>query len=80
MVASMSVVSFRVDRKIKEKMEKYKGKINWAEELRRFIEAKIRELEAEENLRRIISELEKMPFKTPSGFSRASVREDRDSS
>ncbi len=74
----MSVVSFRVDRKIKEKMEKYKGRINWAEELRRFVEAKIRELEAEENLQRIINELEKMPFKTPSGFSRASVREDRD--
>ncbi|WFO74818.1 CopG family transcriptional regulator [Desulfurococcaceae archaeon MEX13E-LK6-19] len=76
----MSVVSFKVKREIKEKMEKYKDRINWAEELRRFVEERIRELEAEENMRRVIEELEKIPVHAPQGFSKTSVREDRDSS
>ncbi len=74
----MSAVSFKVRTKIKEKMKKYKGRINWAEELRRFIEEKIRMLEAEENMKKIIEELDKIQAKTPPGFSGASVREDRD--
>jgi len=76
----MSVVSFKVRRDIKEKMRKYRDRINWAEELRRFVEEKIRELEARDNIERVIRELEKINIHTPAGFSKASVREDRDSS
>ncbi len=75
----MSVVSFKVRREIKEKMKKYKDRIKWAEELRKFVEEKIRELEAEENMENIVKELEKIHTKTPRGFSKKSVREDRDS-
>ena len=75
----MAVVSFKVRRELKEKMEKYKDKVNWAEELRRFLEAKIRELEAQDNMERVVKELEALPVGAPRGFASASVREDRDS-
>nr|WP_231656768.1 CopG family transcriptional regulator [Pyrodictium delaneyi] len=78
-VFALSVVSFKVRKEIKEKMEKYRDRVNWPEELRKFVEEKIRQLEAEENMQRIIEELEKIPVQTPSGFSKDSVREDRDS-
>ncbi len=78
-MACMSVVSFKVRREIKEKMKKYRDRINWSEELRRFVEERIRELEADENMRRIVRELEEISVRAPKGFSRASVREDRDS-
>ncbi len=75
-----SVVSFKVKREIKEKMEKYKDRVNWAEELRKFVEEKIRVLEAEENFKKIIDVLEKSDWSVPRGFSVESVRRDRDSS
>ena len=75
----MSVVSFRVRRELKEKMERFRDRVNWAEELSRFVEERVRELEAEENMERIIAELEKIPVEVPAGFSKAAVREDRDS-
>ncbi len=76
----MSVVSFKVKKEVKEKMEKYKDRINWAEELRRFVEEKIRMIEARENMERVIKELKSIKASVPAGFSKASVREDRDSS
>ncbi|ADN50965.1 hypothetical protein [Vulcanisaeta distributa] len=63
-----SVVSFKVRREIKEKMERFRDRINWAEELRRFVEERIRELEAKENIRHVIKELEKILISVPKGF------------
>ena len=63
-VVVLSVVSFKVRREIKEKMEEYRDRVNWAEE----------------NIRRVVAELERIPVQALAGFSRASVREDRDSS
>ncbi|ADY00260.1 transcriptional regulator, CopG family [Vulcanisaeta moutnovskia 768-28] len=74
-----SVVSFKVRKEVKEKMERYRDRVNWAEELGRFVEERIRELEAEENIKRVVEELEKIPISAPKGFSANSVREDRDS-
>ena len=74
-----SVVSFKVRRGVKEKMEMFKDRVNRAEELRRVVEERIRELEAEDNIRCIVEELEKIPISAPKGFSTNSVREDRDS-
>jgi len=76
----MRVVSFKVRREIKEKMERYKDRVNWTEELRRFVEDRIRRLEAEENIRKVIAILEKTPIEVPEGFAVRSMREDRDSS
>ncbi|BES82354.1 CopG family transcriptional regulator [Pyrodictium abyssi] len=73
------VVSFKVRREVKELMDKYRDRVNWAEELRRFVEEKIRQLRAEENLAEILEELRKAGWSVPKGFSVKSVREDRDS-
>ncbi|MGC9169674.1 MAG: CopG family transcriptional regulator [Thermoproteus sp.] len=75
----MAVVSFKVRREVKEKMARYKDRVNWAEELRKFVEERIRQLEAEENMERVLRELEAIPVEAPRGFSASSVREDRDS-
>jgi hypothetical protein len=40
----------------------------------------VRELEAEENFKRILNELEKVSWSVPKGFSVESMRKDRDSS
>ena len=73
------VVSFKVRREIKEKMIKYKGVVNWSEELRRFVEEKIKELEAKENFQLVMKELKTASWSVPKGFASKSVREDRDS-
>ncbi len=73
------VVSFKVRREIKKLMDKYRDKVNWAEELRRFVEEKIRQLEAEENFSEILRELSNASWSVPKGFAARSVREDRDS-
>jgi hypothetical protein len=56
----VSVFSVKIKRELKEKMEKYRDRVNWAEEVRGFIESKIRELKAEENYERILGELKKV--------------------
>jgi len=71
-------VSFRVPRELKEKMVSLRKYINWSEELRRFVENRIKEFERE----RVIEELEDIIRKTPpspKGTAVKYVREDRDS-
>jgi len=69
----------RVRRELKENMEKYRERVEWPEEVRRFIERRVRELEAEENFERVLEELKRASWSVPKGFSARSVREDRDS-
>jgi len=75
----MSVtISFKVPKELKEKMDQLRSHINWGEELRKFVEMRIKEFEqmkAIENLENIIKSLPK----TPSGTVASYVREDRDS-
>ncbi len=73
------VVSFKVRREVKRKMEAYKGRVNWGEELRRFVEEKIRELEAQDNIARVMEELKKAPWSTERGTAARLIRWDRDS-
>jgi hypothetical protein len=61
-------------------MEKYKDRVNRPEEVRGFIESRIRELEADEDFERIFEELKRAKWSVPRGFSASSVREDRDNS
>lgn len=76
---AMSVtVSFRVPRELKMKMDKLRKHINWSEELRRFVENRIKEYEQ----LRAIEELEELIKKvppSPRGTAYRYVREDRDS-
>jgi len=74
-----AVVSVKVKMDVKDKMLRYKDKVNWAEEIRRFIEERIRQIEAEDSFRRIFGELKNASWSVPRGFSKSIVREDRDS-
>ena len=74
-----AVFSVKIKKELKEKMDKYKDRVNWAEEVRRFIEEKLRRLEAESNFEFILKQLEMVEWMVPAGFSTSSVREDRDS-
>jgi hypothetical protein len=74
---SMSVVSVRVPRELKEKMQKYRDKINWSEEIRRFIEDKILEAERENTLSKLEELIKQLPT-VPRGTAARYVREDRD--
>ncbi len=74
----MSVVSVKIPKKMKEKMKEYNKIINWPEEIRRFIIAKIEEVERSKALENAIKLLEKIPL-TDRGTAKALVRENRDS-
>ncbi|MEM4788786.1 MAG: CopG family transcriptional regulator [Ignisphaera sp.] len=80
MVYVDAVFSVKIRKEVKEKMEKYRDSVNWAEEIRRYIEEILRKLEAQENFEKILKELEKARWGTPKGFVVSSVKEDRDSS
>ncbi|MGC8933355.1 MAG: CopG family transcriptional regulator [Candidatus Methanodesulfokora sp.] len=73
------VVSFKVSKEIKKKIDELKNEVNWPDELRRFVELKIKEVEARKNKERIMERLRKASWSVPKGFSAKSVREDRDS-
>ncbi len=74
----MPVVSVKVPRDIKDKMSLYRDKVNWPEEIRKFLAAKIEELEREEALKKALSLLKNVR-PTPKGTAEALVREDRES-
>mgnify|MGYP005629574037 CR=1 FL=1 len=68
-------VSFRIPKKLKKEMDRLRGLVNWSEEIRRFIERRVRELEQ----LRVIEELECMieSIKVmPKGTAVKYVRED----
>ena len=75
----MAVFSVKINRDLKEKMNRFRDRVNWAEEVRRFIEERVRELEAEENFREVLSKLERAAWRVPKRFSVEAVREHRDS-
>ncbi len=77
MVAISTTVSFRIPKKLKEKMALLKGRVNWSEELRNFIERRIKELEQLIVFEKIDKILEKIP-EAPKGVVLSYLREDRD--
>ena len=72
----MDVVSFRLPKEIKEEMKKID--IKWSEEIRKFIEMRIKKYKKEEAIRKIDNILKMLP-ETPKGMASRYVREDRDS-
>ena len=72
----MDVVSFRLPKEIKEEMKKID--IKWSEEIRKFIEMRIKKYKKEEAIRKIDNILKMLP-ETPKGTASRHVREDRDS-
>ncbi|HKW05911.1 MAG TPA: hypothetical protein VJN71_11470 [Nitrososphaerales archaeon] len=74
----MSVVSIKVPEEVKRDMEKRKQRINWSEEIRKFISSKIEEDRRRENIARADKILQSTR-KLQKGTSSKLVREDRDS-
>ncbi|AFL94310.1 hypothetical protein CL1_0095 [Thermococcus cleftensis] len=72
----MTVIIIRVPDELKEKMKKYD--INWSEEIRRFIEQKIRDEEKAKLLDEIDSFLKSVPT-LERGKATKLVRDSRDS-
>ena len=68
----------KVPPELKKDMEKYKGKINWSQEIRLFIHNKIEEERRRENLERA-DRLLKSTRRLSKGEASKIVREDRDS-
>ncbi|MEM2996739.1 MAG: hypothetical protein QXK52_04440 [Candidatus Bathyarchaeia archaeon] len=73
----MPVISVKVPDQIKERMEKYKDRVYWPDEIRKLIAAKLEEIERREAVDRAIRLLEGIP---PAGRGTAEslVREDRE--
>lgn len=72
------VISVRVPRRLREEMRRLGGDVNWSEEIRRFLEERVRELRRKrvlEEARRVIERLPEALRGTAAGY----VREDRDS-
>ena len=72
------VVTFKVSRELKERMKRFKDRVNWSAELRKFVENKLKELEAEQRLELVAEELKRGGWSVPKGFSSRSVRGDRE--
>jgi len=71
------IVGVKVPSKLKERMDRLKDRINWAEEIRHFIEEKVKELEAKENIQKVVKVIQQTKS-VPKGFAIRSVREDRE--
>ena len=72
----MDVVSFRVPRELKKAMKEVD--VNWSEEIRKFIEKKVREFEKKRTLDEIDTMLANVR-EAKKGTAKNYVREDRDS-
>jgi len=72
------VISIRIPRKLKEKMDRFRDLVNWSEEIRRFLESRVEELRRAKVLMEVRRIIEKLP-EVPRGTVTRYVREDRDS-
>ncbi|MDW8033659.1 MAG: CopG family transcriptional regulator [Nitrososphaerota archaeon] len=72
------IIAVKVSRELKKKMKTLKKEVNWPEEIRRFIDAKIREIEANKTMERVSREIANTEG-VPKGFAVRMVREDRES-
>ncbi len=72
-------MSFRIPRDIKKRMDVLRRHVNWSEEIRKFLERRVKELEQLEAIEELEALIKSLP-ETPRGTASKYVREDRDSS
>jgi predicted DNA-binding protein len=70
-------VSIRVPKELKEEMDKLKDMVDWASEIRSFIEERVRKYKRIRALNELEKTLEELP-ETPKGLATELVREDRE--
>lgn len=75
-MSGMEVISFRIPKELKKSVKELE--INWSEEVRRFIEDKVKEYKRKRALEEIDSMLKNVP-PSEKGTASRYVREDRDS-
>jgi hypothetical protein len=75
----MSVVSVKISDETKRKMKESNDRVEWASEIRAFIEARLDQARREEALERVEKMLKDQP-RAKRGTASKLVREDRDSS
>ncbi|MBS7651652.1 MAG: CopG family transcriptional regulator [Candidatus Bathyarchaeia archaeon] len=75
--SAVSVVSVKVPREVKVKMDSLKNVVDWPKEIREFIVMKIEEFERIRNVEVVENILKDMP-KQPKGSISRLVREDRE--
>jgi predicted DNA-binding protein len=74
----LSVVCIRIPRELKERMDRLRDVIGWSEEIRKFIERKVEEIEQERALREFEEIIRTIP-KLPPEEAVKLVKEDRNS-
>ena len=72
----MDVISLRIPEELKKAMKEIE--INWSEEIRKFIEAKVKEYKKKKALEEIDAMLAGLPV-VKKGTAKSYVRDDRDS-
>jgi len=72
----MEVISFRIPEELKQRLKEVD--LNWSEEVRRFIEERVREYKREKALKEIDALLKDVP-RPERGTASRYVREDRES-
>ena len=70
-----TIISVRVPKKLKKRMDKLRDMVNWSEEIRKFLEKRVEEFHRRKDLEEIRKVLEEVPKGTVTRY----VREDRDS-
>ena len=71
-------MALKVPKALKDRMRKLSERVDWPSEIRKFVDERAREAEAQEHMRGVI-ELIKKTGQVRRGISTELVREDRDS-
>ena len=74
------IISIRIPKELKRKMDVLRGKVKWSEEIRKFIEQRVNELWREKVLEEVDKVIDSLNLpELPAGAAARIVREDRDS-
>ncbi|MEM2736452.1 MAG: CopG family transcriptional regulator [Thermoproteota archaeon] len=71
------IIAVKIPKELKDKLKALRKEVNWPEEIRRFLEEKVKEVEARKNMDKIVKKIEATKG-VEKGFSVAAVREDRE--
>lgn len=71
------IVAVKVPKHLKDAMRRLRDRVKWSDEIRAFIEDKVREAESGENMKKVI-EMIRETSEVSKGSAVKSIREDRD--
>lgn len=71
------VISVRIPKELKEKLDSLRDIVNWSEEIRNFLERRVREYYKKRVIEEVHQVIERFP-ECPTGTAVKYIREDRD--